>query len=132
MIFPSVALGKSQAKRKHTLDQSHEIIWIDDVAALLYITGSFTSLLISSLSITAMNTSCLSLPYLLTPCTSRCPPPAAGEERKTGDLGGALCRHAVHQPLATLAKFNLEHGSGPDIYGILEIDGFNLLCGSPA
>ena len=41
----------------------------------------------------------LSLLYLLTPCTSRCPPPAAGEERKTGDLGGALCRHAV-QPAA--------------------------------
>ena len=90
------------------------------------------SLLISSLSITATNISSLFLLYLLTPSTSHWSPLAAGEEQTTGDLGGTMCSVHFGQLLVTLAEFNLEHGSGPNIYGISEIEGFNSLCGLPA
>ena len=80
----------------------------------------------------ATNTSSLFLLYRLTPSTSHCSPLAAEEEQKTGNLGGTMCSVLFGQLLVTLAEFNLEHGSGPNIYGISEIEGFNSLCGLSA
>ena len=88
--------------------------------------------LISSLSITATNTSSLSF-FIFSHHAHLAVHHRPSEKSGRPATWAAPCAGMLFsQPLATLAKFNLEHGNGPDIYGISEIDGFNLLCGSPA